>query len=160
MRRLVPVLAGLLLLAGCATSPEEIELGDGIAPTVEGSDDDDAEHAAGQPADVTGGHPAATPATTVAAGSGASPAPGACLDVPRAPDDVYTVAEAGTVTITVADGTLTLGPVQPFAGWDYEVTTEEATEVEVAFVKDAEHVRLAAEVDDGEPFVEVCADDA
>lgn len=150
MRRLVPVVAGLLLLAGC-TSPEDVELGDGIVPTVEDGDDG--------PTPVPGsGDAPASPSPAAVAGSGASPAPGSCVDVPPADDGVYTVADAGTVTVTAADGALTLGPVQPFAGWAYTVTAEEQTEVSVELTKDTDRIELEVEVEDGEPVAQVCAD--
>ncbi len=153
MRRWVPVAAGLLLLAGCTSSPEEIELGDGIVPTVEDEDD-------GPTVLPDGSDDASTsPTATAAAGSGASPAPGACVDVPTADDGVYTVGDAGTITVTATGGALTLGAVEPFAGWASEVTTEEPTEVEVELSKDADTLDLEVEVQDGEPVVRVCADD-
>lgn len=153
MRALAALVTGLILLTGCTTAPEEVELGDGIAPTVD--DDDD------QPTPLPDGSDdvQASPSATAVAGGGASPAPGACVDVPATDDGVYTVAESGTVTVTASEGALTLGAVEPFAGWAYEVSTEEPTEVEVEFSKAAEQVDLEVEIEDGAPVVQVCADD-
>ncbi|MBX9244041.1 hypothetical protein ICW40_04360 [Actinotalea ferrariae] len=152
MRTLAALITGLILLTGCTTAPEEVELGDGIAPTV---DDDD------QPTPLPDGSDdaQASPSASAVAGGGASPAPGACVDVPASEDGVYTVAEAGTVTVTASEGALTLGAVQPFAGWAYEVSTEEPTEVEVEFSKAVDQVDLEVEIEDGAPVVRVCADD-
>ena len=145
-------LLAALALSGCATSPEDIEIGDGIAPTVDGADggaqalpeEGSADPGASEPATVSGGE---------------SPAPGTCVQVAAAGDGVYPVADAGIVTITFTEGALALAVVEPFAGWAYEVTGDEPSKVEVELRKNGEELDLEVEVDDGDVMAEVCADD-
>lgn len=149
------VVLGVLLVTGssaaCGTDPEEIEIGDGIAPTVE-----DGDGGAQAPAD---GDATAGPSATVGVEAGASPTPGSCLEVPTAGDGVYPVADAGIVTVTVTDDALALAAVEPFAGWEYEVAEDEPGRVEVELRKNGAEVDLEVEVEDGEVLAEVCADD-
>lgn len=152
-RALLGALALLAVtLGGCATSPEDVEIGDGIAPTVERGDD------GAQPVEE-GESVEPGPTETVTADGGASPAPGSCVGVPAAGDGVYTVGDAGIVTVTFAEGALALAAVEPFAGWAYEVAADEPGRIEVELRKNGQALDLEVEVDDGDVVAEVCADD-
>lgn len=111
------------------------------------------------------GAPDDTASTTASDGAVAGlpprPEPDRCATVPEAADGVYTVYEAGTATVTVADGRLVLGEVQAADGWTSRVDDEGADEVEIDFRLDGatDVLDLEIEIDDGRVDVQICNDD-
>lgn len=101
--------------------------------------------------------------TAEAAGLPPRPERDRCVDVPEATDGVYTVYEAGTATVTVADGRLTLVEVQAADGWTSRVDDEDADEVQIDFRPDGQGSQdvldLEVEVDNGRVEVRICNDD-
>jgi hypothetical protein len=99
------------------------------------------------------GTPAETPGETSAESPEATPAP--------APADGAQVGtlqaeEAGTVTVRLADGLLTVLSVDPGDGWTYEVDKEGPKRmVRVRFRSDDGRVQLAARIQNGEVVVRI-----
>lgn len=134
-----------------------------------GSDDDSSDDASASPtaASSSSSSSAAAPTTTEetppaeagAPGGSGRPAPDTCIDLPEAPDGRYTIADAGTVTVTRDGDRLVLGEVSPAPGWTAEEIDVEDDEIEVEFRGDGIELDFEAEIDDGRLDVDVCHDD-
>lgn len=139
----------VLTLAACGPDdPEDVDLGEGVAPTEEG-----------RPADATDEPTDGAETSTAEPEAQASPAADECVAVPEPPNGVYAVADAGTVTVTMVDGALVLGDVAPAGGWEAEVVEESDDEVEVELAAGGEQLDLEVEIDDGAVVAQICADD-
>lgn len=68
---------------------------------------------------------------------------------------VYTVEDAGTVTVGFDGTSLTLVDSAAAAGWTVSVDSMLATEIEVDFVSQTRHLRFNAEIEDGAVRVRV-----
>ena len=74
---------------------------------------------------------------------------------PAAETTTYTVADAGTVTLTVVESRLELVEVAAADGWQASIDSETATEIEIDFVSAGSRLRFQAELEDGAVKVEV-----
>ena len=82
-----------------------------------------------------------------------------CTVLPADPaDGVYTVGDAGTVTVRLEGDSLVLDGVQPAAGWTSEITGQSATEVEVELVAPGTEIDFDVEIEDGAVEAEYCTD--
>ena len=139
MRRRTLALAAAVLLAlgGCS--------GDDTAPTG-GADDASA-------------GPGETVSPAPSGDSTSSPGSEECSVLPTDDDD-FAVGDAGTVTVRREGDRLVLGEVRPAEGWQHEVTSEQADEVEVEFTRGTEELDLDVEIEDGGVLeAEVCPGD-
>lgn len=145
-----PVEVGTETVPGSATTDDA---GDGTTSST--TDDSTTDDSTTPTAGDTG--------TAEAAGLPPRPERDRCVDVPEATDGVYTVYEAGTATVTVADGRLTLVEVQAADGWTSRVDDEDADEVQIDFRPDGQGSQdvldLEVEVDNGRVEVRICNDD-
>lgn len=80
--------------------------------------------------------------------------PAASLET-SADTTVYSVADAGTVTVGFDGSTVTLVDHRPAEGWSATVDAMTATEIEIDFVSADQHLRFKAEVEDGDLRAEV-----
>jgi hypothetical protein len=149
--RAVLLTVAVLAVAGCGGDDEPASAGGPVtlstptaAPTA-------------SPAPASGG--ASAPGVTAVPGLPPRPAPGACVDVPEAPDGRYTVYDAGSVVVRRDGDRLALGEVRTGEGWTSRVDDQDGDSVEVDLRRGDEHLDLEVEVDDGRVEAEICADD-
>jgi glutamate synthase domain-containing protein 2 len=67
----------------------------------------------------------------------------------------YQVATAGTVTIQVTNGAMSLGSVSTSAGWTYAVEKNRSDDVEVEFENGEAEASIRVKADHGELDVEI-----
>lgn len=67
----------------------------------------------------------------------------------------YQVATAGTVTIRVVNGAMSLGSVSTNTGWTYMVEKDRSDEVEVEFENGDAEASIRVKADHGELDVEI-----
>lgn len=67
----------------------------------------------------------------------------------------YQVATAGTVTIQVTNGAMSLGSVSTSAGWTYTVEKNRSDDVEVEFENGGAEASIRVKADHGELEVEI-----
>jgi hypothetical protein len=88
-----------------------------------------------------------------------SPSGDACTVLSADPaDGVYTVGDAGTVTVRHDGDRLVLDGVQAAEGWTSEVTGQSDTEVEVELVSPGQEIDFDVEIEDGVVEAEYCTD--
>ena len=85
------------------------------------------------------------------------PAPGSCEPVPESADGRYVVADAGEVTLQLADGGLQLS-VSSSNGWGTSVHSED-DEAAVEFSRDGEELDFEAGRQGGRVVLRICDDD-
>jgi hypothetical protein len=71
---------------------------------------------------------------------------------------VYQVASAGTVTIQVTNGAMSLDSVDANLGWSFEVEKNRSDEVEVEFELGEAEASIRVKADHGELNVEIEAE--
>ncbi len=67
----------------------------------------------------------------------------------------YQVATAGSVTIQVTNGAMSLASVDTNAGWTYTVEKNRSDEVEIEFEKGGAEASIRVKADHGELDVEI-----
>ncbi len=115
----------------------------------DGDEAGDVEEATPQATDDQGAAPGSDPT------SSASPDEDGCVALPYDDDGDYSAGDAGTARVVLEGDALVIEEVEPAEGWQHEVTTEQADEVEIAFRGDGEETRLSVELDDDQGLAEV-----
>lgn len=139
MRRAALALGAVLILAGCGEA--DVELPSGPSSDIQSDDTS----------------PEAVPGAEVGSYSGEFPAAGECNAIPTDPEGLYTLGEAGSVTVRLEDDALVLDGVELTEGWTHSVATEEPTEVVVDLAGDDRSLVFGAYLDDdGAPRTEIC----
>lgn len=87
--------------------------------------------------------------------SSASPDDDGCVGLPYDDDGDYSAGDAGTARVVLEGDALVVEEVQPAEGWQHEVTTEQADDVEITFRGDGSEVQLSVELDDDQGLAEV-----
>ena len=144
MRRPAAVLAlgAVLVVAGCGGG--EVELPSGPSSDLQSED----------------ASPEAVPGGEVGSYTGDLPAEGECVAMPSEPEGLYTIGEAGSVTVLLEDDALVLDEVEPAEGWTHSVATEEPTEITVELTGEGRSLVFEATLeDDGAPQAQICDDE-
>jgi hypothetical protein len=130
------------------------------------SDDDDPDPAASssskptakssEPASPSAGTPSGSPGQA-SPGQVPRPEPGTCQPVAESPDGVYQVVDAGTVTLRLQDGGLSLD-VRTTGGWSVS-SNSSGGDADVEFRRGDEEIDFEADVEGGRLVLQVCDDD-
>ncbi len=153
MKQIGSILAGVLavlLIAGVASAVVSLDTDSPSTPLAIGSEDeadDGRATSTSMATSTTMGERTETsvPSTTAPASTS-----------PQQPTiETIDAGEAGTVTVGVANGSVTVVAVTPSAGWAYQVEQRERSEAEIRFEASDARVEVNAEFDDGRLKVEV-----
>ena len=87
------------------------------------------------------------PTSTTSGGSGSSAIPAGSV--------TYSLNEAGTVTLIFANGQMTIGSINPAAGWGIEQSEQSNDEIEVELRNGDSEARLRVRINNGQVEVEI-----